>query len=137
MLSALAELPRSITVESGSVRTTNPASGADGKTLDVFRSDNSFPNRKFVPSAAWYDTKTGVGVATFLKDAKGKKAPMRYLWDRRSYRKDYLCDYYHAEFPAGRVVVWEAVTGFFHQTDNNRWTDDAEILLKKLAVPRD
>ena len=57
-----------------------------------------FPTEKFVPSAAWYDTKTGVGVATFLKDAEGKKAPMRYLWDRRSYRKDYLWNLFRYRF---------------------------------------
>jgi len=114
------------------------AVGADGETLDVtFKSDNSFPNRKFVPSAAWYDSKTGIGVATFIRNIEGKKAPMRYQWDRRSYRKDYLCDYYHAEFPAGQTVAWEAVTGFFQQSPGGRWGADADLLLKKLAVPRD
>ena len=114
------------------------AVGADGETLDVtFKSDNSFPNRKFVPSAAWYDSKTGIGVATFIRNIEGKKAPMRYLWDRRSYRKDYLCDYYHAEFPAGQTVAGEAVTGFFQQSPGGRWGADADLLLKKLAVPRD
>ena len=58
---------------------------------------------------------------------------MRYLRDRDCYRKDYLCDYYHAEIPAGRVVVWEAVTGFFRQSDNGKWITDAELLPKKLA----
>jgi len=113
------------------------AVGPDGKALDVtFRSDNAFPNRKFVPSAAWYDTKTGIGAATFLRNIEGKKAPMRYLWDRRSYRKDYLCDYYHATITAGQAAVWEAVTGFFQQPDNSKWTADAELLLNELALPR-
>ncbi|MBQ9501745.1 MAG: hypothetical protein IJU70_06285 [Lentisphaeria bacterium] len=110
------------------------AVGPDGKRLDVtFKSDNAFPNRKFVPAAAWYDTKTGIGAATFIRNIAGKKAPMRYLWDRRSYRKDYLCDYYHATITAGQAAVWEAVTGFFQQTDSGKWVDDAELLLKKLA----
>ena len=35
-----------------------------------------------------------------MRNIKGKKAPQRYLWDRKIYRKDYLCDYYHSVFPA-------------------------------------
>ena len=113
------------------------AVGEKGKTIDIsFRSDNSFPNRKFVPSAAWYETKTGIGAATFLRNIEGKKSPMRYLWDRRSYRKDYLCDYYHATITAGQAAVWEAVTGFFQQPDNSKWTADAELLLNELARSR-
>ena len=106
---------------------------ANGDKIDVsFKSDNSFPNRKFVPSAAWYDTKTGFGAVTFIRNIEGKKSPMRYLWDRRIYRKDYLCDYYHSTFPAGKKVVYEAVTGFFRQQENDKWITDAELLLKKI-----
>ena len=110
---------------------------ANGDKIDVsFRSDNSFPNRKFVPSAAWYDTKTGFGAVTFIRNIKGKKSPMRYLWDRKIYRKDYLCDYYHSVFPAGTAVVYEAATGFFRQPDSDKWIADAEALMKKLAQVR-
>ncbi len=107
---------------------------ANGDKIDVsFKSDNSFPNRKFVPSAAWYETKTGLGAVTFIRNIKGKKSPMRYLWDRKIYRKDYLCDYYHSVFPAGTVVVYEAVTGFFLQPDTGKWIADAEAMMKELA----
>lgn len=105
----------------------------NGDRIDIsFKSDNSFPNRKFVPGAAWYETKTGFGAATFIRNIKGKKFPMRYIWDRKTYRKDYLCDYFHSVFPAGTVVVYEAVTGFFQQPENDKWIADAEALLKKL-----
>ena len=107
---------------------------SNGEKIDVsFKSDNSFPNRKFVPSAAWYETKTGLGAVTFIRNIKGKKSPMRYLWDRKIYRKDYLCDYYHSVFPAETVVVYEAVTGFFRQPDTGKWIADAEALMKELA----
>ena len=107
---------------------------ANGDKIDVsFKSDNSYPNRKFVPSAAWYEMKTGLGAVTFIRNIRGGKSPMRYLWDRKVYRKDYLCDYYHSVFPAGTVVVYEAVTVFFQQPDPGQWTADAEALMKELA----
>ena len=110
------------------------AVASNGKKIDItFKSDNSFPNRKFVPCAAWYETKTGLGTVTFMRNIKGEKAPQRYLWDRKTYRKDYLCDYYRSTFPGGTVVVWEAVTGFFLQPDPEQWIGEAETLMKKLA----
>lgn len=109
------------------------AIGADGSKLDLtFKSDGSFPNRKFMPSAAWYDTKSGLGVASVIKNVKGLKKPMRFLWDRTSYRKDYLCDYAHSTFPAGNVVIYECKTGFFQQMDQTKWIADAEALFNKL-----
>ena len=105
-----------------------------GSKLDFgFRSDDGFPNRKFVSAAAWHETKTGLGAATFIRNIEGKKAPMRYIRSRKSYCKDYLCDYYRSTLPAGRTVVYEAVTGFFRQPDCGKWTADAEALLKKLS----
>lgn len=99
----------------------------DGRKKNgTFRSDNSFPNRKFAPFVAWYETKTGLGAVTFIRNIKGAKAPQRYLWDRKNYRKDYLCDYFHTTFPAGKTVVYEAVTGFFQQPEKAKWQDDAE-----------
>ena len=107
---------------------------SNGEKIDItFKSDGSFPNREFVPGAAWYDTKSGLCVATFIKKVKGGKSPARFLWDRTSYRKDYLCDYAHSTFPSGNVVVYEAVTGFLQQTDTGKWINDAEALLKKLG----
>ena len=68
-----------------------------------------------------------------MRNIEGKKSPQRYLWDRKTYRKDYLCDYYRSTFPGGTVVVWEAVTGFFLQPDPEQWIGEAETLMKKLA----
>ena len=103
------------------------------KTEGTFRSDNSFPNRKFAPFMAWYETKNGLGIVTFMRNLKGAKAPQRYLWDRKNYRKDYLCDYYRTTFPAGKEVVYEAVTGFFHQPENTKWIEHAEKSMKALS----
>ena len=106
---------------------------ANGKKLDVtFRSDNRFPNRNFVPSAAWYDTKSGLGAASFIRNIKGQKAPGRFLWDRTNYRKDYLCDFAHSILEPGTVVIYECKTGFFKQPDNSKWIVDAEKLFGKL-----
>lgn len=110
---------------------------ANGKKLDVtFKSDNSFPNRKFVPSAAWYETATGLGAVTFIRNIEGRKSPMRFLWDRKNYRKDYLCDYYRSTFPAGKKVIYEAVTGFFRQPDAEKWTAEAESMMENLSQIR-
>ena len=109
------------------------AIGSDGSKLDItFKSDGSFPNRKFVPAASWYDTKSGLGVATVVKNVKGQKKPMRFLWDRTNYRKDYICDYAYSTFPVGNVVIYEAKTGFFQQTDEAKWIADAEALCQTL-----
>ncbi|MBO4633427.1 MAG: hypothetical protein J5858_16040 [Lentisphaeria bacterium] len=106
----------------------------NGDKIDVtFKSDKSFPNRKFVPSVAVYETKTGLGAATFIRNIKGKKAPSRFIWDCPVYRKDYLCDYFRSTLPAGKPVIYEAVTGFFRQPENDKWIAEAESLLKKLA----
>jgi hypothetical protein len=105
----------------------------DGKTLDiVFNSKGSFPNRKFVPSAAWYDTKSGLGVATLIKNIQGQKSPMRFLWDRTNYRKDYICDYAHSTFPVNKVVIYKARTGFFLEKDNAKWVNKAQTLFDNL-----
>ena len=115
----------------------------NGEKLDVtFKADNAFPNRKFAPSAAWYETKTGLGAATFLRNIKGAKNPMRFIWDRKVYRKDYLCDFLNGTFPAGHVAVYESVTGFFRQKEQEKWIGEAEELLEKLSrekspFPRD
>ena len=106
----------------------------DGRKKEsAFKSDNSFPNRKFAPFMAWYETKSGLGAVTFIRNIKGAKFSQRYLWDRRNYRKDYLCDYYRTTFPAGKEVVYEAVTGFFQQPEHAKWTEDAENCMKSLS----
>ena len=110
---------------------------ANGKKLDVtFKSDNSFPSRKFAPSSAWYEAKTGLGAVTFIRNIEGRKSPMRFLWDRKSYRKDYLCDYYRSTFPAGKKVIYEAVTGFFQQPDAEKWIAEAESMMENLSQIR-
>lgn len=106
---------------------------ANGKKLDVtFKSDNRFPNRNFVPSAAWYDTESGLGAATVLNNIRGKKAPRRFLWDRTNYRKDYLCDFAHSTMEPGTVVIYESKTGFFQQPDPAKWIAEAEVFFEKL-----
>jgi hypothetical protein len=55
---------------------------------------------------------------------------MRFLWDRTSYRKDYLCDYAHSTFPAGNIVIYECKTRFFQQLDPKKWIADAEKLFQ-------
>ena len=100
----------------------------------VFKSDNGFVNRKFVPYGAWYDKKTGHGAATVFKNIRGGKKLMRFIWDRPQYRKDYLCDFFKLDFPAGHVVSYEAKTTFFRQNDNSKWISDAEEIFKKIKL---
>ena len=106
---------------------------ANGTTNDFsFKSDNSFPNRKFAPLCAWYDSKSGYGAATSFRNVKGTKNMMRLIWDRPQYRKDYLCDYFTTALPAGHVISYEAKTAFFRQQDNAKWTTDAENVFKQI-----
>ena len=101
----------------------------NGKKLDIkLNSSNTFPNRNFVPSAAWYDSKSGIGVVTTITNIKGKKLPRRFLWDRSNYRKDYLCDYSKSILPTNKVVIYEAKTSFFQEQDSTKWISVAEKL---------
>lgn len=98
----------------------------------TFKSDHSFPNRKFAPCCAWYDKKSGFGAATMFAPVNGSKKPMRFLWDRSQYRKDYFCDYFMEKLPAGRLISYRSTTAFFYQKDNQKWISDAEKVFKKI-----
>ena len=101
----------------------------DGKKLDIkLKSANNFPNLKFVPKAAWYDSKSGIGVVTIITNIKGKKSPERYLWDRKQYRKDYLCEYKNSTLPANKVIIYDAKTKFFKETTPTNWKQIAQKL---------
>lgn len=97
-----------------------------------FKSNNKFPNRKFVPVAAFYDEKSGLGVGTSFRNIKGEKKMMRFIWDRPQYRKDYLCDYFMSDLPRGKVISYEAKTGFFQQLNKEKLQSDIENLFRKL-----
>ena len=107
--------------------------GEDGVRLNVkFKSDNSFPNRRYLSCGAWYDEKSGYAVATLMAAEKGEKSLRRFLWDRPNYRKDYLCDYSHSVFPAGHTAVYTAHTAFFRQENKEKWQEDAAEILTLL-----
>ena len=102
------------------------------RTKLTFRSDESFPNRDFLPAAAWYDPVSGVGLATVIKLDQGSMKAQRFIWDRRGYHKDYLCDFSYSAFPAGHVALYSAHTGFFQQINSAKWITDAESLFQNL-----
>ncbi|MGN0871134.1 MAG: hypothetical protein ACI4UV_08090 [Victivallales bacterium] len=105
----------------------------DGERVNLtFRSDESFLNRDFLPAAAWYDPASGIGLATVITLDKGSMKAQRFIWDRAGYHKDYLCDFSHADFPAGHVARYTANTGFFQQPDSVKWITEAESLFQKL-----
>jgi len=105
----------------------------DGAKMELtFCSDGSFPNRDFVPAAAWYDPASGLGLATVINPDPGSTKAQRFIWDRGEYRKDYLCDFSHSTFPAGHVAVYTARTGFFQEADSVKWTAEADSLFQKL-----
>lgn len=105
----------------------------DGLVLDLtFRSDESFPSRVFLPAAAWYDPASGLALATVITLGKGIKNPQRYIWDRREYRKDYLCIFAHSVFPGGQTAVCRASTVFFQQPDRAKWQADADKVFEVL-----
>jgi hypothetical protein len=105
----------------------------DQTTLNItFKSNHSFPNRKFAPYCAWYDKKSGFGVATMFATVKGGKKLQRFIWDRPQYRKDYLCDYFIAKLPAGYAIAYRSTTAFFCQKDNQKWISDANNVFKKI-----
>lgn len=109
--------------------------GENGEKLNIkFKSDNSFPNRRYFTCGAWYDEKNGYAVATLMSAESGEKSLRRFLWDRPNYRKDYLCDYSHAVFPSGHTAIYTSHTAFFRQEDKSKWQQDAVDILNDLKV---
>ena len=107
--------------------------GESGRTLSIkFKSDGSFPNRNYLDYGVWYDEKSGIGVASLITPESGEKSLRRFLWDRPNYRKDYLCDYAHAVFPAGHTAIYISHTAFFRQEDKTKWHETAMNLLERL-----
>ncbi|MBR2723239.1 MAG: hypothetical protein IKB77_02810 [Lentisphaeria bacterium] len=107
--------------------------GESGRTLNIkFKSDGSFPNRNYLDYGVWYDEKSGIGVASLITPESGEKSLRRFLWDRPNYRKDYLCDYAHAVFPAGHTAIYISHTAFFRQEDKTKWHETAMNLLERL-----
>ena len=98
-----------------------------------FKSNNSFPNRKFAPLCAWYNPKTKFGVATKLKAITGQKKIFRFIWDRPNYRKDYFCDYFHEVLPKGLKISYESKTAFFYSKDADQWITKANKAFEKLT----
>ncbi len=105
----------------------------NGKSIS-FKGDHKFVNRKFVPLCALYDRKTGHGAVTSFRNTRGGKKLMRFIWDRPQYRKDYLCDFFMADYPAGHTAVYEGKTAFFRQNDSKKWISDAEEIFKKIKL---
>ena len=99
----------------------------------TFKSDNSFPNRKFAPLCAWYNPKLNIGVATKLKAITGHKKLFRFIWDRPNYRKDYFCDYFHEVLPKGHKISYESKTAFFYSKDADQWITKANKTFEKLT----
>ena len=81
------------------------------KQID-FVSNDKFVNRKFVEKVIFYDKNSNIQVATSFRKIKGDKKLQRFIWDRKQYRKDYLCDYFMAVLPANHVISYEAETVF-------------------------
>lgn len=109
--------------------------GEEGIKLNIrFKSDNAFPNRRYLACGAWYDEKSGCGVATVMAPESGERALRRFLWDRSNYRKDYLCDYSHAVFPAGHTAVYTSHTAFFKQENKAKWQEDAVNIFNDLKA---
>ena len=109
--------------------------GEGGVKLNVkFKSDNTFPNRRYLEFGAFYDEKSGCGVAALKSAESGEKSLRRFLWDRSNYRKDYLCDYSHAVFPAGHTAVYTSHTAFFRETDKTKWQQQTVEILNDLKV---
>lgn len=107
--------------------------GKDGKKVDFsLNSSEKFPNRRFMPSASFYDPASGIIAATVLKAESGSKRPGRLIWDRRFYRKDYLNDFQNQTFPAGHKAVYSAVTGFAGCKDKDQWIAAAEKLISEI-----
>ena len=77
-----------------------------------FVSNDKFVNRKFAEKAIFYDKISNIQAATSFRKIKGNKKLQRFIWDRKQYRKDYLCDYFMATLPANHVISYEAETVF-------------------------
>ena len=106
---------------------------ADGRKVDYsLTASEKMPCMVFLPAAAFFDEKSGIIAATFLKLESGTANARRLIWDRKVYRKDYLNDFYHKPFPAGHTAVYSAVTGFADASAAN-WISEAEKLMTELG----
>ena len=97
-----------------------------------FKTDNKFPLREDAPVAAWYNRKDGRGVVTLVFPGEGQKRRIRYVWDTKRYRKDYIVDFVNSTFPKGHKAVYSVKTAFFQQPDSSRWVNDARTLAGQL-----
>ena len=89
----------------------------NGKLTSLkFKSDNGHPAgmNTFYRTIAMYDPESGDAFYTKSELVEGASAsPVRYIWDRRVYRKDYVVDYLKKVFPAGHKAVYRSSTVFF------------------------
>ena len=102
------------------------------KNIGSFRADEDHRNRNFVPYFNWYDRKSGIIVSTVAAPLSFGKNSRRMLWDRKIYKKDYVCLVMNDVFPAGQKAVCRVRTGFSKQEDAQKWVSDAETLCKVL-----
>jgi hypothetical protein len=100
---------------------------ADGALLrGTFAGRGAFPlKRTDIQAVACYDRQSGYGLVTRDLGGEGHGKPLRMLWDRPVYRKDYFADYSEQRFPKGHRATYAASTAFFRQPDASRWEQEA------------
>ena len=109
--------------------------GSDGKKEDgTFLSDEKHRCSRFVPAISWYDRKAGIIVSTVVEEPSFSKNLQRLLWDRRWYRKDYICLVSNGVFTGRAKAVCRVKTGFRRQKDAAEWTADADDLCGRLQA---
>jgi len=107
--------------------------GGEEKTY-IFKGDDKWPVYRPVPAAAWFNPDVGIGVATLVLPGSGQHAPLRFVWDRTVYRKDYVVDFTNAVFPAGRKASYAVATGFFRKPQGGTWIEAAKNTWKALKA---
>ncbi|MFA6176813.1 MAG: hypothetical protein WC765_09580 [Phycisphaerae bacterium] len=74
-----------------------------------FLADDKFPHQNPFIWVALYNANTGAGI---VSKAAGEDVRL-FLWDRKQYKKTYLCSFYRKTMPAGQEVSYKMTTDFF------------------------
>jgi hypothetical protein len=92
-----------------------------------FKTDNKFPYRGKFSWVALYNNNNHAGVVSKL--TKGNA--VLFLWDRKYYKKTYLCSFIKKTLHSGKAAEYGMVTAFF-LSPAGKWHNAAKNIVSKL-----
>ncbi|MFA6176149.1 MAG: hypothetical protein WC765_06195 [Phycisphaerae bacterium] len=86
-----------------------------------FTTDEKFSHQDPFIWVALYNANIGAGI---VSKAAGEDVRL-FLWDRKQYKKTYLCSFYRKTMPAGKEVTYKMKTDFFKESPDG-WLNAAK-----------